>query len=281
MSAVVAILRRAHVAREERRARAGSDRHDDLRRLRRPRRRVCHRRGDPLRRRQPHPAPALGQASRSSSSCSSSPSASACSAKVPRERGHQPLRIGLWATLITGAQVVLLRCWATSPTGRYPTRALSRRWQDLPPDPGPVCHKVTTGRHARASSSGTRHTASSARGRARERTPGRHPRHRSLACPRWTARRHDARRPGGARHQGGDTGHGDDTRGWGPPLVGPEDDPISTYYLSCNRNKESVASTSSPRTAATADPPRPPRGRPHRELPSRRPRPARLLRPSG
>jgi crotonobetainyl-CoA:carnitine CoA-transferase CaiB-like acyl-CoA transferase len=35
-------------------------------------------------------------------------------------------------------------------------------------------------------------------------------------------------------------GSGDDTRGWGPPFVGPEDDPISTYFLSCNRNKESV-----------------------------------------
>ena len=33
---------------------------------------------------------------------------------------------------------------------------------------------------------------------------------------------------------------GDDTRGWGPPFVGPEDDPESTYFLSCNRNKESV-----------------------------------------
>lgn len=33
---------------------------------------------------------------------------------------------------------------------------------------------------------------------------------------------------------------GDDTRGWGPPFVGPADDPISTYYLSCNRNKESI-----------------------------------------
>jgi crotonobetainyl-CoA:carnitine CoA-transferase CaiB-like acyl-CoA transferase len=33
---------------------------------------------------------------------------------------------------------------------------------------------------------------------------------------------------------------GDDTRGWGPPFVGPEDDPVSTYYLSCNRDKESV-----------------------------------------
>jgi crotonobetainyl-CoA:carnitine CoA-transferase CaiB-like acyl-CoA transferase len=35
-------------------------------------------------------------------------------------------------------------------------------------------------------------------------------------------------------------GSGDDTRGWGPPFVGPEDDPISTYFLSCNRNKESI-----------------------------------------
>ena len=33
---------------------------------------------------------------------------------------------------------------------------------------------------------------------------------------------------------------GDDTRGWGPPFVGSEDDPVSTYFLSCNRNKESV-----------------------------------------
>src|SRR3954468_7304252 len=38
--------------------------------------------------------------------------------------------------------------------------------------------------------------------------------------------------------------HGDDTRGWGPPFV-PADQPReqqqSTYFLSCNRNKESVA----------------------------------------
>lgn len=33
---------------------------------------------------------------------------------------------------------------------------------------------------------------------------------------------------------------GDDTRGWGPPFVGPEDGRESTYFLSCNRNKESV-----------------------------------------
>lgn len=33
---------------------------------------------------------------------------------------------------------------------------------------------------------------------------------------------------------------GDDTRGWGPPFVGPEDDPVSTYYLAANRNKESI-----------------------------------------
>lgn len=34
---------------------------------------------------------------------------------------------------------------------------------------------------------------------------------------------------------------GDDTRGWGPPFVGPEDDRQSTYFLSCNRNKQSIA----------------------------------------
>ncbi|GAB2573847.1 CaiB/BaiF CoA transferase family protein [Kribbella endophytica] len=32
-------------------------------------------------------------------------------------------------------------------------------------------------------------------------------------------------------------GRGDDTRGWGPPFVGDE----STYFLSANRNKESIA----------------------------------------
>ena len=32
--------------------------------------------------------------------------------------------------------------------------------------------------------------------------------------------------------------HGDDTRGWGPPFVQPEDgDRESTYFLSCNRNE--------------------------------------------
>ena len=36
---------------------------------------------------------------------------------------------------------------------------------------------------------------------------------------------------------------GDDTRGWGPPFVSPEDggDRESTYFLSTNRNKESIA----------------------------------------
>jgi crotonobetainyl-CoA:carnitine CoA-transferase CaiB-like acyl-CoA transferase len=33
---------------------------------------------------------------------------------------------------------------------------------------------------------------------------------------------------------------GDDTRGWGPPFVGPEGARESTYFLSTNRNKESV-----------------------------------------
>src|SRR4051812_33951119 len=35
-------------------------------------------------------------------------------------------------------------------------------------------------------------------------------------------------------------GTGDDTRGWGPPFVGPADARESTYFLSCNRNKESM-----------------------------------------
>lgn len=36
-------------------------------------------------------------------------------------------------------------------------------------------------------------------------------------------------------------GRGDDTRGWGPPFVGATDDRQSTYFLSANRNKESIA----------------------------------------
>src|SRR4051795_13491688 len=39
---------------------------------------------------------------------------------------------------------------------------------------------------------------------------------------------------------------GDDTRGWGPPFVDSPDGPISTYFLSCNRNKESVTADLSP-----------------------------------
>src|SRR6478735_5946055 len=33
---------------------------------------------------------------------------------------------------------------------------------------------------------------------------------------------------------------GDDTRGWGPPFIGAEDERESTYFLSANRNKESL-----------------------------------------
>ena len=44
----------------------------------------------------------------------------------------------------------------------------------------------------------------------------------------------------GARVIKVETPGGDDSRGWGPPFVGPEDDPVSTYYLSANRNKESI-----------------------------------------
>ncbi len=35
-------------------------------------------------------------------------------------------------------------------------------------------------------------------------------------------------------------GAGDESRQWGPPFVGPQDDPVSTYFLSANRNKESI-----------------------------------------
>ena len=35
-------------------------------------------------------------------------------------------------------------------------------------------------------------------------------------------------------------GAGDECRRWGPPFAGPPDDQVSTYFLSCNRNKESV-----------------------------------------
>ncbi|MFP5253045.1 MAG: CaiB/BaiF CoA transferase family protein [Actinomycetes bacterium] len=35
-------------------------------------------------------------------------------------------------------------------------------------------------------------------------------------------------------------GTGDDARGWGPPFVGEGEERESTYFMSCNRNKESV-----------------------------------------
>lgn len=35
-------------------------------------------------------------------------------------------------------------------------------------------------------------------------------------------------------------GGGDDTRRWGPPFVGPEEQREATYFLSTNRNKESI-----------------------------------------
>jgi crotonobetainyl-CoA:carnitine CoA-transferase CaiB-like acyl-CoA transferase len=35
-------------------------------------------------------------------------------------------------------------------------------------------------------------------------------------------------------------GVGDECRHWGPPFAGPPGNPVSTYFLSCNRNKESV-----------------------------------------
>lgn len=37
------------------------------------------------------------------------------------------------------------------------------------------------------------------------------------------------------------TGKGDDTRSWGPPFVGDPANPVSTYFLSVNRRKKSIA----------------------------------------
>src|SRR3954447_19749182 len=33
---------------------------------------------------------------------------------------------------------------------------------------------------------------------------------------------------------------GDDSRGWGPPFIGEEGERESTYFMSANRNKESL-----------------------------------------
>lgn len=45
----------------------------------------------------------------------------------------------------------------------------------------------------------------------------------------------------GARVIKVETPHGgDDTRGWGPPFLGEGEDRESTYFMSCNRNKESI-----------------------------------------
>ncbi|MFI7481325.1 CaiB/BaiF CoA transferase family protein [Kocuria sp. M1R5S2] len=59
---------------------------------------------------------------------------------------------------------------------------------------------------------------------------------RALAGPHATMMLADL----GARVVKVESAVGDDTRGWGPPFVGPEDDQHSTYFLSCNRNKQSV-----------------------------------------
>ena len=77
-------------------------------------------------------------------------------------------------------------------------------------------------------------------------------------------------------------GTGDDTRGWGPPFVGARDDAgESTYFLSANRNKESIAlDLKADDGRRGADRPGRARRRPGGELPARRARPARLQRRS-
>ena len=72
---------------------------------------------------------------------------------------------------------------------------------------------------------------------------------------------------------------GDDTRSWGPPFVGPEDARESTYFLSANRNKESlVLDLKDPRGLRRAGPPGRAGGRADGELPGRGARPARVPR---
>src|SRR5690242_7576544 len=44
----------------------------------------------------------------------------------------------------------------------------------------------------------------------------------------------------GARVIKVETPDGDDSRGWGPPFVGEAETRQSTYFMSANRNKESV-----------------------------------------
>jgi crotonobetainyl-CoA:carnitine CoA-transferase CaiB-like acyl-CoA transferase len=59
---------------------------------------------------------------------------------------------------------------------------------------------------------------------------------RALAGPYATLMLADA----GAEVVKVERAEGDDTRGWGPPFVGPEDAPESAYFLSINRSKRSV-----------------------------------------
>ena len=63
-----------------------------------------------------------------------------------------------------------------------------------------------------------------------------------LDLPRALAGPHAAMMLGdmGARVIKVESPTGDDTRGWGPPFIGDEDERESTYFLSANRNKESL-----------------------------------------
>ena len=81
-----------------------------------------------------------------------------------------------------------------------------------------------------------------ANGARRERPPGRHHRHRPVPGPRRAARGDDAGRPGRPRHQGRDPRHAATTPAAGDRRSSARrTTAVSTYFLSCNRNKESIA----------------------------------------
>ena len=105
-------------------------------------------------------------------------------------------------------------------------------------------------------------------------------RHRPHPCARRAALRDDARRHRRPGHQGREPrARRRLAAAGGRRSSGPTTTRVSTYFLSCNRNKESVTlDLKSDDGTRRADPAGPPRRRARGELPARGARPARLRR---